>query len=135
MPLVEWNDSYSVKIREMDSQHLKLVQIINDLHDAMLAGKANDVLTKLLRDLVSYTKTHFAAEEKHLERHGYADLSVQKREHAFFVDKLTKLQDDFESGRFGVSMEMMKFLKDWLLNHIKGTDMKYVPFLTAKGMS
>lgn len=135
MPLVEWNDSYSVKIREMDRQHLQLVQIINDLHEAMLEGKAKDVLAALLGELVNYTRHHFGAEEGYLQHYGYSDLNEQKLEHASFVNKLTEFTDGFESGRFGVSIEMLKFLSDWLLNHIQGTDMKYVPFLIEKRMS
>jgi hemerythrin len=135
MSLITWNDSYSVNIREIDRQHMKLVQIINDLNEAMRGGKANDVLAKIIRDLVSYTKTHFSNEEGYLERYGYPDVSAHKLQHSAFVNKISELSDNFESGRLGVSIEMMNFLKDWLLKHIKGTDMKYVPFLTGKGMS
>jgi hemerythrin len=134
MSLITWNDSYNINIKEIDRQHMKLVQIINDLNDAMREGKANDVLAKLLRELVSYTKTHFSNEEGYLDRYGYPDVKAHKLQHIAFVDKISGFSDDFESGRLGVSIEIMKFLKDWLLKHIKGTDMKYVPFLTAKGM-
>jgi hemerythrin len=134
MSLITWNDSYSVNIREIDRQHLKLVQIINDLNEAMLKGKANDVLAKLLRELVSYTKTHFSNEEGYLDRYGYPDIKAHKLQHSSFVEKISAFSDDFENGRMGVSIEIMKFLKDWLLKHIKGTDMRYVPFLTEKGM-
>jgi len=135
MSLITWNDSYSVNIKEIDRQHMKLVQIINDLNDAMREGKTNDVLGKLIRELVSYTKTHFATEERYFDRYGYPDMNAHKLQHAAFVEKIAAFSDDFESGRLGVSIEIMKFLQDWLLKHIKGTDMKYVPFLTGKGMS
>jgi hemerythrin len=135
MSLITWNDSYSINIREIDRQHMKLVQIINDLNDAMRGGTANDVLTKILRELVSYTKTHFANEEGYLERYGYPDLRAHKLEHTAFVKKISDFRDDFESGRLGVSIDIMKFLKDWLLKHIKGTDMRYAPFLAGKDIS
>lgn len=135
MSLIEWDNSYSVNIRDIDRQHMKLVQLINELHDAMGAGRANAVLTPLIRELVSYTKTHFATEEGYFERYGYADASAHKLEHAAFIKKISEFRDDFEHGRLGLSIEIMKFLKDWLLKHIKGTDMKYAPFLAGKGMS
>jgi hemerythrin len=135
MSLINWDASYNTNIKEIDRQHLKLVKIINELNEAMRGGKANDVLTKLLRELVSYTKTHFTNEEGYLDRHGYPAVSAHQIKHAEFVKKISDFRDNFESGRLGVSIELMKFLKDWLLNHIKGTDMQYVPFLIGKGMS
>ena len=134
MSLIEWDDSYSVKIREIDGQHMRLLEIINDLYEAMRAGKANDVLAGLFGDLVDYTQTHFATEEGYLERYGYPDVRMHQLQHDVFIDKILALRKDFESGRADVSTEIMTFLQDWLFRHIKGTDMKYVPFLTGKGM-
>ncbi|NJM14282.1 MAG: hypothetical protein HC896_01855 [Bacteroidales bacterium] len=39
MSLITWNEKYSVGIKEIDNQHVNLVNIINELHDAMLKGK------------------------------------------------------------------------------------------------
>jgi hemerythrin len=41
----------------------------------------------------------------------------------------------FAAGDATVAMELMDFLKDWLVNHINGTDRKYVPFLKGKGVA
>jgi methyl-accepting chemotaxis protein/hemerythrin len=38
-----------------------------------------------------------------------------------------------EHGDATISMELMRFLKDWLANHIKATDGEYVSFLQGKG--
>ena len=50
------------------------------------------------------------------------------------VGKVLALQKDVDSGKLTVSSEVMKFLQDWLNKHIKGTDMKYSPFLNEKGI-
>ena len=63
MALIAWNDSYSVKVKQMDEQHKKLVEMINQLHDAMKVGQGKQVVGDVLNALVSYTKTHFASEE------------------------------------------------------------------------
>jgi hemerythrin len=34
-----------------------------------------------------------------------------------------------------VTMDTLKFLRDWLTNHIMRSDQKYVEFLVAKGVS
>ena len=35
MGLIKWDDSYSVHIVEIDKQHQKLVDMLNELNDAM----------------------------------------------------------------------------------------------------
>ncbi len=52
MPLIQWNESFSVNVVEIDKQHQKLVGMINDLYDAMHQGKGNDVLGKIIDGLI-----------------------------------------------------------------------------------
>ena len=64
MALIEWNDEYSVKVKEIDQQHMKLVNLINELHLAMKEARGREVVGKILTDLISYTKFHFSTEER-----------------------------------------------------------------------
>ena len=41
MSLITWNDTLSIKVEEIDIQHRRLVELINELHDAMSQGKAD----------------------------------------------------------------------------------------------
>lgn len=63
MSLITWSDSYSVKNMQMDDQHRKLVDLINDLHGAMKLGQGRQKLGTILDALVDYTRTHFRSEE------------------------------------------------------------------------
>jgi hemerythrin len=134
MPLIQWNSSLSVGISLIDSQHQKLVGMINDLDDAMRQGKGKDVLGKLVRGLVAYAVTHFQTEEKYFDQFGYPETAPHKQEHAAFTRKVAEFQAGFEAGTLGLSMQVMNFLSDWLQNHIKGIDKKYSPFLVAQGV-
>ncbi|MGI6102630.1 MAG: hypothetical protein ACOYET_09155 [Bacillota bacterium] len=40
MALIQWSDELSVGVRELDAQHQRLIQMINELNEAMLQGKA-----------------------------------------------------------------------------------------------
>jgi hemerythrin len=55
--------------------------------------------------------------------------------HEDFIQKIDAFAQDFARGRVSLSLEMMGFLKDWLVEHIKGADKKYGPFLNKKGVS
>jgi hemerythrin len=41
-------------------------------------------------------------------------------------------QRQFESGSVTITLDLMNFLSDWLINHIKGVDRRYVPTLSGK---
>lgn len=135
MALIQWTDALSVRFDEIDQQHKKLIHMINDLSDAMAHGKGNDVLKPLISSLAAYTATHFAFEEKQFETYRYPDAIAHKREHRAFPDKVAAFQKDFDSGRLGLSLQVMTFLSDWLKTHIQGTDKKYVPFFQEKGLA
>ena len=134
MALIQWDSSLSIDVAVVDTQHKKLVEIINGLHEAMVQGKAKEVVGKVLNELITYTKTHFSMEEKYFAQFGYADTVAHKKEHADFIQKVADFKEKFDTGKMGVSLEIMTFLSDWLRKHIKGTDKKYVQLFHAKGL-
>ena len=104
MPFVVWDKKYSVNVKQIDDQHQKLVGLINELYDAMLAGQGQPKLRTILASSVDYTKQHFLTEENLFALHGYPAGAEHKAEH-------------------------VAFLMNWLLNHIQSTDKKYSGFL------
>ena len=132
MTLIKWNDQLSVKNAKIDSQHQTLINMINDLHDSMMAGKSKDVMQKTIQGLVRYAKEHFSTEEQMFLQYGYADAADHEKEHRKFIETIDGFSNDFSSGKIGLSIEVMNFLSDWLKNHIMGCDRKYVPFFAGK---
>jgi hemerythrin len=100
----------------------------------MKLGKGNAVLGKIISGLIDYTVSHFRTEEKYFDRYGYPETDRHKKEHSDFVDKVSEFKNGFDQGKLSVSVEVMRFLSQWLQNHIKGTDKKYGPFLNEKGL-
>lgn len=134
MPLINWSENLSVNIKEIDDQHKRLVTMLNELHDAMKAGRGNDSLRKIFDGLLQYVGTHFATEEKYMSMHSYPGYTAHKGEHAKLTEKVLDLKKRFEQGAPVLTVEVMNFLKEWLQNHIIGTDKKYGPFLNNKGI-
>ena len=125
MDLIQWSDRYSVNSVLIDSQHKKLVSLINELHNAMASGKGKDALQKILDDLVKYTVEHFTTEETMMKKAKYAGYLEHKLEHDKLTEKAVSLQKSFREGKIPLTMDVMNFLKNWLTNHIEGTDKKY----------
>ena len=134
MAVFVWSDKYSVKVNEMDSQHKKLLDILNDLYEAMQKGQAAASLSKLVGDLLTYTQRHFSAEERYMQQYGYPKYAEQKKEHDFFISKIKKYQADLAAGKTSFSVDMSVFLKNWLVNHISVVDKEYGPFFNGKGL-
>ncbi|HET6513967.1 MAG TPA: bacteriohemerythrin [Thermodesulfovibrionales bacterium] len=135
MSLITWSNDLSVNIGSIDEQHKRLVSLVNSLHDAMSSGKGKEIMGKILDELIEYTKTHFATEERLMTAHTYPGYLTHKKEHDGLTKEVLSFHEDFKSGKSVVSVEIMRFLKDWLAKHIKGTDQKYGPFLISKGVS
>lgn len=135
MPFMVWNDRLSVNIAVIDNDHKKLLALTNELYDAIMANNGKQILERLLSELVDYTKFHFAREEEFLTYAGYADITRHKMEHDELTAQIHGIQKRFEDGSPALTLEVMNFLKDWLFNHILGSDAKYAAHLNAKGIS
>ena len=135
MALMEWSPAFSVKVKKLDDQHKKLVEMINQLHAAMKAGQGNAMLGVVLQQLISYTSSHFVDEETLMQAHGFSGLAAHKIDHEKFVNQVLDLQKKFQAGSVMLTINVMNFLKDWLVNHITGVDQKYADFLNSKGVS
>jgi methyl-accepting chemotaxis protein len=133
-PLLRWSDSLSVGIGSIDIQHKKLIDLINELFKHINSGSAKEAVGKTLRELIDYTGNHFQTEEKFFDKYNYPEQVEHKEMHRKLVAQVVEFQKQFKNGEKDVSLELMEFLKDWLINHIKKTDMQYGPYLLSKGV-
>jgi hemerythrin len=133
--MFEWSNNYSVDIGSIDSQHQNLFAIGRELHAAMTAGQGKASLARILDRLVQYTAVHFAHEERLMRLHDYPDMAAHKAQHDALTAQVVKFQEDFNSGRVAMTVQLLQFLKEWLQNHIKGSDLKYAPYLKEKAVA
>jgi hemerythrin-like metal-binding protein len=135
MVYMEWSNKLSVGVDSIDTQHKKLVSMINELFDAMKAGRGKEKMEKTLDGLIIYTASHFSYEENLFAKTAYPDAAKHKKEHDDLTKKVLDIQKRMKSGvSFALSMEVLEFLKGWLVNHILGSDKKYGPHLISKGV-
>lgn len=132
MSYLTWDDSYSINQKIVDDQHKTLFNLINRLHDAMILGKSKQIMGTVLQELLDYTVSHFSTEEKFMIRYSYQWYVPHKSEHRKFIDQVTGFQKGYNEGKLILSLDIMSFLKDWLVNHILKTDKKLGEFLQNK---
>jgi len=134
MAYLDWRNDYSVGIASIDEQHKKLVGLLNDLFDSMSSGKGKEALNTVLTSLIQYTQYHFKTEEDLMKLHRYPEYEEHKQKHDKLAEHVVNLKKQFSAGQITSPVQITNFLKDWLSKHIMGTDMKYGPFLRAKGV-
>ena len=124
--MTEWKPSYCVGNELLDRQHRKLLDLCNAAE--VLASDNSSVNDEkfhdVLNELMKYVSEHFSTEEAMLTQINYTGLAAQKAEHAEFLEQLTQFLMEATLGLIdkpGVS----KFLLDWWMGHILGTDMQY----------
>ncbi len=135
MSAFTWNEKYRLNVKDMDEQHRVLIGLVGQLDDAMREGKGKQALGLILGRLIDYTKVHFAAEERLMKASGYPEYHEHKLIHEKMTMRVLDLERQFKDGKAMLTLDVMKFLTDWLQKHILGTDKKYSPFLGTSSMN
>lgn len=125
MNFIEWEDSYSVFVPEMDEQHKRLIKILNDLHDAMTKGRSRQQLGITLSNLVRYTNSHFVAEEKFMEGMNFGQFRLHVAKHRKLTEQVMDYKRRFDADEAISAVELLEFLRDWLVQHILQDDRMY----------
>lgn len=124
--MYEFTKDCMINIKEIDDEHSKLFQMINEAVD--MNNKLDDITgvsKSLIANLKEYAATHFAHEEAYMESINDPELPLQKKEHATFTARVNEFSLDEPSPEaakksFG---EFLGFLVKWLYHHILSSDM------------
>ncbi len=127
-----WNSKYELGIESIDSDHKNLVGITDELIGALSEGKGKEATEPLLKKLSDYTVSHFRREEFLMKSANYADYESHVGQHQQFIAKIKEFQDKHKQGGSSVAVDMMKFLREWLVSHILDTDKKYQTIIKTK---
>ena len=131
MPYIPWDPTWSVGVRELDEQHREFIQVLNELHDVLMAGGFSEVLRareRALDGIDRYVRTHFPAEEEHMERIGYPWLDEHREQHAQFAAQARGYRAASASGEPVLNSELVKAMIDWVHSHLVAEDSKYAAF-------
>jgi len=134
MALITWGPKLEIGIEIIDSQHRRLVDLINELDEAIEGGRAGDVVGNTLQGLIDYTHTHFRTEQELLRKHDYEDFALHCREHRIFTDQIEIYQDRLNAGSLNLSGNVMSYMRGWLLTHIGSSDRAYTRTLKDAGV-
>lgn len=128
-----WSDRMDTGIQFVDEDHQWLVNQINILYRGVNSGMGRAGIGRILDDLVKYAAEHFEREEEVFAEHGYpAEKHIQ--EHRKLAQSVVAFQNKYHQEGATITLDVLNFLKEWLIDHILVSDHKYVPFLTQRGV-
>jgi len=131
---VLWNNSYSVGVEIIDTQHKKLIDILNKLYESFIDQTVGQRLEEIIGELVDYTDYHFKTEEDLFDQVKYPQKEKHIQEHQEFIQKLDSFKAELSEGKSSLTFQLMNFLRNWLINHIAISDQAYASHFRTKGI-
>jgi hemerythrin len=127
---VEWDNKYNVGIKIVDDQHMRLIEITNELFEACTQDKfeMDKRFRETMKKAVDYVLVHFKDEESLMEKASYPKIKVHKSEHEEFIRKVLEAVKNYETGKQFVPNTFVRFLRDWLWDHIAISDREFGRF-------
>ncbi|MFP5222567.1 MAG: bacteriohemerythrin [Acidobacteriota bacterium] len=133
MASVQWSDTLSVNIQEIDLQHRQLIELVAELEKALADGVDKEIMGRVIRELNTYVREHFSTEERWMARYEFPGLKAHAAQHEQFVETLLHFELDYLADRKELSSELLAFLMNWLKEHILGFDQHYARYFQEKG--
>ena len=125
---IKWNPLYDTKHKIIDEQHRELVNIINDLYLSTIDQKINknEAFISAAKRCIEYTQYHFKTEEKIMDIINYSDAENHRAMHREFYNEVINQIKNYQEGQPFIANKLVKYLKDWLLEHIAFRDKIFV---------
>ncbi len=132
---IKWNSKFEIGIPVIDAQHKQLVELCNNLYFDIMRTNVDDsvwksAVEKSLHECVDYVKEHFSNEEKIMQAVSYDGFEAHKKMHESFTWKILGTAATFSSMDVSEAIKFVKFLYDWILEHIAHVDKLYVPLVS-----
>ena len=127
-----FTDEFRTQIPLVDKEHETLFDLVRQtyelVHDEFRVDKFDDII-EIIEELRDYTIKHFADEERYMKSINYDGLAEQVAAHTAFVEKLNNIDfDEIDRDQEDALDKLIKFLLNWLVQHILKVDKK-MPYI------
>jgi len=125
----------SVNVRVIDDQHARLIENIERLEQALVAGEGASALAEVIGRVKEYAARHCPAEETLMESFGDPLRDLHAIEHRKFFIRLDEMERIAAQGHPVAALQMLSRLRAWLESHIQDWDAKLGTFLNSRGVT
>lgn len=136
MDVINWDENFVTGLTEVDKQHRHLVELINQFGNLLAQDQMTpESINELFSELCAYTDYHFNTEELAMQKAGIHQdhFSFHQQKHKRFLEQVIQLRNEVAAERGTNLNDLYKFLMNWLVYHILGTDINMARQVKAIG--
>ncbi|MDO8351312.1 MAG: hemerythrin family protein [Gallionella sp.] len=131
---LDWDESLSVCIPEIDAEHRHFMQLINELNEAIVGRMGMAQIKSCMQAVIYDAEAHFAHEEALFREWDYPETEQHMSRHAEIIQALHEIMGRFEHD--GLEYELIEAglaVKAALIEHLLTEDMKYRDYCLVSG--
>lgn len=128
MAYFEWADDLVIDNGQIDQDHRQLVDLVNELHTATSQGRGQEIVARILDELIRHTVEHLRREEQLMASLNFPNLVQHKLGHDKFMEEIRDLKKKYDGGSMTVASQLSVALRDWLSLHIRRNDKEILTF-------
>lgn len=115
---IEWKKEYEIGVSQIDTQHKKLVGLLERLRLSLPKGLQNPMVGSALKEIVEYTQTHFRDEELLMRRIKFEGLDRHATLHKVLLGEVATILRKLKAGEDYNALDLLSFLTHWVVDHI-----------------
>ncbi len=120
--MASWNDSFLIGVKIIDDQHKKLFGMVDEFYLRLADSNNEGPIIMLVKGLKEYSRIHFSTEEMLMEKYAFPGIKSHKASHVSFVNQVAVYEAKLKGNGVLMPMEMAKFLKNWIAQHVASED-------------
>lgn len=132
MSWVSWSEKQTTGNADMDHDHRKLVDLINQLANGMENDKPKAFCSSTLEQFIQELRIHFLAEEELMDRLEYSKVLEHKALHALLLKDVLAFKASYDASDSAEFVTLLVILDSWLNRDIMGAD-KALASIAAAG--
>ncbi|GFO57096.1 hemerythrin [Geomonas sp. Red276] len=133
--MVQWQESLSIGVLDVDIQHKLLFEKFNDFLLACDAHLDHEAIYRLFWFVEAYAVTHFSREEALMKELNYPGMAGHREMHRRFSEQVADFKEQLKNeGPTPVLVAAIKdFIAQWLVEHISTVDKGIGTFMNEQG--
>lgn len=133
MKRIIWTNELSIGNINIDSEHKKLISVIDDLVDLVELNGSREKFAEILSNMTDYVLIHLRKEEKYMMKFGYPKLKEHIQYHRDYSYKVAMYNIELLGSNPPDPNEIIEYLEEWWENHILNFDMDYEKYKNSIG--